>query len=120
MGAQYLNWQIDEVKLYAFWYMHRLHNSSSTSTADNGIEVGRGKCVIDVKSNTSGNGAKEDNLGEWTYQECILFDTLLATYDPWGDETDKVDQNYLDNFSSDRWKKISAMIPNKTASQCRK
>jgi len=122
--AQYLNWQIEEVKLYAYWYMHRLHNSSSTSTSDNekvvDNEAGREKSMIDAKDNNhvSENG-ENDDVEEWTSQECILFDTLLATYRLCDDETEKVEQDSIDTLASSRWKKISAMIPNKSSTQCR-
>lgn len=129
--AQYLHWHVDEVKLYAYWYMHQLHYTSSASTV--GDDKGFGKVhrknrkisLIDAKGNNQlpGDGETEDDVGEWSYQECILFDTLLATYGPddnghEGDQQPTKESAYVKDSSSMRWKKISAMIPNKTSTQC--
>jgi len=129
--AHCLHWHVDEVKLYAYWYMHQLHYTSSTSgstmtkNADKGLSSGgkatRKISLVGSEGNTSGT---ENDGGKWTYQEYILFDTLLATYGPedTGQDNDDLQtttgRTCVQETSSMRWKKISAMIPNKTPSQC--
>ena len=108
--------------------MHQLHYKSPASTCDDGKVVGETERITSqhrakrAKGNNhlSRNDETEDYVREWTYQECILFDTLLATYDTdtIGQEGDGAEKCDYIKASSMRWHKISAMIPNKTATQC--
>jgi len=122
----YLNWNKDEVKLYAYWYMHQLHHYK-TSSDDDGNDIDKDAKVIltNEKRNDyySDNSETEDNFGEWTHQECILFDTLLATYGPDEDDHEEDDQRFQERKVKSmknimHWRKIASMIPNKNSTQC--
>jgi len=129
--AQYLHWHLDEVKLYSYWYMHQLHyTASACAFACDEKVVGKTETKTSLfgsksakdDNHLSRDDETEDDVREWTYQECILFDTLLATYDPHnigqGDGQIFTEKCKYIKASSMRWHKMSAMIPNKTATQC--
>jgi hypothetical protein len=111
-------WTSDRVKEYAFWYLNML---DSFNNKDADLPSSRGNDYLnqegiqskdDLCRNYSNENGEEEQL--WNHQECILYDSLLATH-PGGvtsislAESDKID----------RWGKIAAMMPNKTAGQCR-
>mmetsp|Transcript_40266 Transcript_40266/g.121287 ORF Transcript_40266/g.121287 Transcript_40266/m.121287 type:complete len:157 (-) Transcript_40266:36-506(-) len=62
----------------------------------------------------------------WSYEECVLFDSLLARFGPDQDIETVCDDKYdLLDFETDgssmvtRWERIAAMLPDKTSTQCR-
>ena len=61
---------------------------------------------------------------EWTYDECLLFDILLARFGPddVGDMSETCKEvEYESNGGTlvSRWERIAALLPDKTSSQCR-
>ena len=84
--------------------------------------------------------ADQENL-RWTFEECILFDNLLAVYGPTSTSTsspsnesqtinkdsttpttftmnDKNEINDDDDDALTRWDSIASMLPNKNPQQC--
>ena len=100
-----MKWTIDDVKAYAYWYMQQLHQIHHQD--DNGIDqeqfVENTKADEDDKNSDNVDDGSLDD--EWSYEEIVLFNTLLVTYDS--------DTSY-------RWGKIASLIPFKTEAQCKK
>mmetsp|Transcript_26589 Transcript_26589/g.30418 ORF Transcript_26589/g.30418 Transcript_26589/m.30418 type:complete len:168 (-) Transcript_26589:262-765(-) len=115
-----MGWSVDEVKLYAYWYMQALNGANNMDMDDHHGEINNEKpssqnmdvnisgdedaCSTSTTTNKLENHSPDNNFNVWTYQECIFFDTLLATYN---------------STTPERWEKIAVLIPNKTAVQCR-
>lgn len=127
--ASELSWSIEDVKTYAYWYMQELFESLQDKRCmDNNIEATpveiseemkekanrhdeeRLQGVIDVDElESSSSLSKFVPTNEWTFEECILFDNLLLAY-----PKERKDKGMLI-----RWKKISSMLPNKSADDCK-
>lgn len=104
--ASKMNWSVQDVKLYAFWYMEELQKQVSHENPEYLVEKDsmKNQGVDDnVKDNDDNIGQKNEKVS-WTYGECALFDTLVITY---GEKT------------KNRWEKIASLIPEKDSSQCR-
>mmetsp|Transcript_40738 Transcript_40738/g.49590 ORF Transcript_40738/g.49590 Transcript_40738/m.49590 type:complete len:136 (+) Transcript_40738:97-504(+) len=95
-------WTIDEVKLYAYEYMMLLNNSSR----ENDISKKRNDQATSSSSSCHVN--EDPSQSNWTYDDCILFDTLVARYSSNGDEDEDL-----------RWSKIASMLPGKTPQETR-
>lgn len=131
--ATYLHMSVWDVKLYAYSYMHQLYESDNNN---NNSDVGamyydestiepvsleeeenpsfllrqqQQPTLIPPDNNSMSDGylTYEDDI-EWTCDEAILFDNLLALYLP-----------IESNESISKWENISALMPNKTSIQCR-
>jgi len=82
--ATELEWTMEDVKTYAFYYFHQIAQETqtsnlyrpATSSRDQfrmgNVDVDRGKVVIDQV-----DGCLD---ADWTYEECVLFDNLLLKY----------------------------------------
>ena len=136
--ATYLDMSVWDVKLYAYSYMHQLcesdndddddddntngnapysaesaMESESLEDEDNSSILSRQQqqqpALIPPDNNSMSDGylPYEDNV-EWTCDEAILFDNLLALYLP-----TKSDE------AISKWEKISGLMPNKNSIQCR-
>ena len=105
-------WTPRRVQEYAFWYLNMIDNFNRKEGQD---VASKNK---DILNENELQQAKEKNEGEqlWNHQECILYDSLLAYTHP-GGEASKISLEESDKIG--RWEKIAAMIPNKTAGQCR-
>lgn len=106
--ASDMNWPLDQVKTYAFWYFHQLtqevQNEKSGSLFVDTLDG-------DGTRNESDTGMKcleSEEESNWTYEECVLFDNLLLRFQQ--EDTDS---------SGLRWKKISTMIPKKDVNACK-
>lgn len=99
-----MGWSIDDVKLYAYWYMQQLYNKNKVNdgSTDNDIQDSMLPESSPEKEYESKNQFVHDD--EWTFEETALFNTLLVTYD---------------STTPYRWEKIASLIPNKIEKQCR-
>ena len=86
-----MNWSVDQVKTFAFWYLNQL-----TSDGDR------------YRDRTNQPLDSADEHSSWTYEESVLFDNLLLRFPLENHENSEL-----------RWKKISSMIPNKDAVACK-
>ncbi len=130
--ADEMNWSVDDVKLYAYWYMYQLQNSNANNqnivvtsrgsdrtgglehinnTGDTGTSnTSRGSPELKLdetkpqNANHIDDASVDGNDNEWTYDESILFDTLSITYD---------------STEMHRWERIASLIPNKDKKQCK-
>ena len=89
--ASAMNWSVDQVKTFAFWYLNQL-------TSDGDRYRDRTNQLLD----------SADEHSSWTYEESVLFDNLLLRFPLENHENSEL-----------RWKKISSMIPNKDAVACK-
>ena len=95
--AEELGWSVEEVQLHAYQYLLCLMEAGDVSESDDNVDGGE-------KDEKSGN--------PWSTAECVLFDSLLATYKT---------NDGLGNSGSDRWEEtIAASIPGKTARDVRR
>ena len=108
-----LECSVDDVKLYAYWYMQQLQLVNHSDNSCDSIEP---KSDIEMKytgdasivNNTADKKEERYSISdysEWTYEETLLFDTLLVTYD---------------TTTPHRWERIASLIPNKVQKQCQK
>uniref|UniRef100_A0A7S2N5L5 Myb-like domain-containing protein n=1 Tax=Helicotheca tamesis TaxID=374047 RepID=A0A7S2N5L5_9STRA len=115
--ASATGWTVDEVKLYAYRYMMALnetpsrHIDRSPSAANEGDNSSKGG----HSPRQSGGDEKENEDDDWTFEERILFDTLLARHDG---VNNSADVDYNPSVVS-RWENISALLPNRTSLQVR-
>mmetsp|Transcript_18834 Transcript_18834/g.28640 ORF Transcript_18834/g.28640 Transcript_18834/m.28640 type:complete len:174 (+) Transcript_18834:282-803(+) len=126
--ASELSWSIEDVKTYAYWYMQELFKSlQDKRSADHDVETApveiseemkekashhdeaRLQGVINVDEIESRSSSQFVLTNQWTYDECILFDNLLLAY-----PKERKDKGMLI-----RWRKISSMLPNKSADDCK-
>lgn len=103
-----MKWSIEDVKVYAYWYMQHLHEINEIENNNKDGNETSSLDTVDKKEKRmkrKENGGGEDifNEGDWTFDESILFNTLTVLY---GTSTHH------------RWEKISSFIPNKVAEQC--
>jgi hypothetical protein len=89
--ASAMNWTVEQVKTFAFWYLNQL-----TSDGDR------------YRDRTNQPLEPADEQSSWTYEESVLFDNLLLRFPLENHENSEL-----------RWKKISSMIPNKDAVACK-
>lgn len=119
--AKDMGWSVDNVKIYAYWYMQQLHNTNNNNNDDGDLDdkmspsdesmvhfdtemaddKNGNKLSEGVECMENGNICSNDN--EWTYAESLLFDTLLVTYD---------------SKTLHRWERIASLIPDKDQKQC--
>lgn len=106
-----MKWTVDDVKAYAYWYMQQLHQIHHQDDNDiyqeqfleNTKADGNPKdCEDDKNSDNIDDGSLDE---EWSYEEIVLFNTLLVTYD---------------SNTTHRWGEIASLIPFKTEAQCKK
>ena len=139
--ATELEWTMEDVKTYAFYYFHKIAQDTqtsnfyrpATSSRDQfrmgNLDLDGGKVVIDQV-----DGCLD---ADWTYEECVLFDNLLLRYSDDGNGNGNGNGLgtapnaviVIDNDSEDteekpheeidgRWRKIASMMPNKSARAC--
>lgn len=114
-----------EVKIYSYRYMHQLCNSDETNECFSSVNTQEDNTtpmrqpqqptLIPPDNITTPRGnhpVLDTDATDWTYDDSIVFDNLLALYPP-----SKHDDN--SNTSTTIWEKISAMMPNKNSLQCR-
>jgi hypothetical protein len=89
--ASAMNWTVEQVKTFAFWYLNQL-----TSDGDR------------YRDRTNQPLEPADEQSSWTYEESVLFDNLLLRFPLENHENSEL-----------RWKKISSMIPNKDTVACK-
>jgi len=94
--ASGMDWSVDQVKTYAFWYLHNLTQDVRNDT----------RISADSKEKKSGSSSSQLD-SYWSYEECTIFDNLLLRFPP--QENEDIDF---------RWKQISTMLPKKNAKEC--
>lgn len=119
--ASKMNWSIEDVKVYAFWYMEQLQIRTQEEDIggnriagdcvtnrggdDDLVETDNNNIMNDEENENDDDGDDDDDNDElWTFGECALFDTLIIVYDA---------------KTINRWEKIASLIPNKNNHQCR-
>jgi len=137
-------WTVDEVKLYAYRYMislnavsnHNAPSSAAAVTEENYSAEKSGQInshalidsnkdginIISEGPNDETNKEEDDcdDDDEWTFEECVLFDTLLARYaDNTKNESNEGGEEDISGDGVSRWEQISALLPNKTSLQVR-
>ena len=95
--ASGMDWSVDQVKTYAFWYLHNLTQDVRNDT----------RISADSKEKKSGSSSSQLD-SYWSYEECTIFDNLLLRFPP--QENEDIDF---------RWKQISTMLPKKNAKECK-
>ena len=98
-----IDWTVDDVKSYAYWYMQQLH---SIHENDNDVSgSGGGSSIYNETRSDNGDGGSKVQVANntWTFEENIVFNTLLVLYD---------------SRTQHRWETIASFIPDKAASEC--
>ncbi len=115
--ASDMNWTVDQVKTYSFWYFHHLtrdlhgnhedafHPPSGDETDGNGGDTDTNMPEEPESRNGTGSAEQEP---DWSFEECVLFDNLLLRFPKEDGEN-----------SEARWRKIATMIPKKDSKSCK-
>ncbi len=124
--AKHCGWSVEDVKTYAYFYMHQLFRESHGVTHVPSNHAGPGTAAS-MPANYSGEKGSDEEGGslhdgvvridatypteatEWSYEECILFENLLIRYP----------LNGKDKDMKLRLEQIASMLPNKTAEDCK-
>ncbi len=115
--ANELGWTVENVQAYAYQYMMAL-NSPDENQAEgqaNGTHVSmNGRHDVSMSNNNHDNGNVTNGNSEWTVEEDILLDSLLALYHPGESSNYSHNRNLLD------WEEqVASRLPGRTPMQIR-
>ena len=121
--ASDLGWSVEQVQVYAYWYMMALAEDDDQAISQGEQQDNGGNNVI-----MNGGGHRNDNElnenltngnSEWTLEEDILLESLLAVYLPLGYHTSS-GNNTNNNHSGLDWEEqVASRLPGKTPMQVR-
>ena len=115
--ATELGWTVEHVQAYAYQYMMAL-NSPDENRAEgqaNNVQVRmNGSHDVSMSNNHHNENTTTNGNTEWTVEEDILFDSLLAVYLPGDSSDNSSNRNRLD------WEEqVASRLPGRTPMQVR-
>lgn len=120
--ASELGWDVEQVQTYAYRYMMALNAQDEDQPTSQGEQQDNGEDVVMNNGNTNNGSAANGNSEtvEWTLEEDILLDSLLAVHLPRGNRGAANNSSSNNNHDVLDWEEqVASRLPGKTPMQVR-
>jgi len=116
--ASELGWSVEQVQVYAYRYMMALNDESEDQSMPQQEHQANGDDVVMADNEENGSIMNGNSDNEWTLEEDILLDSLLAVYPPRCSANSSSNNN--SNHNALDWEEqVASRMPGKTPMQVR-